>query len=121
MCSNILEANTINHRTDNGNQRGLCPGIRQLYSGNILVSTNGAQLSPLFSAAEPINDSGAGTIGPTAPLNAGQTIYYELMIQTYTGTTPTDLKVWDGTWKASGIFDTNLLTVAGRIAPGRLP
>ncbi len=95
----------------------LAQGFVNFTPGTYSVSTNGSVLSPLFSAAEPINDLGAGTIGLTAP-RAGQTFYYELMIQTYTGTTPTDLKVWDGTWKASGLFDTNQAVVYGRIAPG---
>ena len=96
----------------------LAQGFVNFTPATYLVSTNGEVLSPLFPAAEPINDLATGTIGPTAQRNTGQTFYYELLIANYTGTLPTDLNVWDGTWKASGLFDTNHLTVAGRIAPG---
>jgi hypothetical protein len=86
--------------------------------GTFQVSTNGTALSPLFNANAPINNLAAGTMGPTAPQNAGDLFYYEMLITPYTGTTPTDLNVWDGTWKASGLFDTNSIGHYGQIAPG---
>jgi hypothetical protein len=84
------------------------------------VSTNGTTLSPIYTAALPQNAAGQ-TIGLTTPGQSPGNYYYELLIQHFTGTLPTDLNVVDGTWKDSGLADTNHLTVAGRIAPGPNP
>jgi len=74
------------------------------------VSTN-TSVSPLFGG------TGTGGISGLTSATVGS-FYYELVIQTYTGTTPTDLNVWDGTWKDGGLYDTNA-PVAGRILVGR--
>jgi hypothetical protein len=71
--------------------------------GSFLVSTN-QTLSSLFPAGAPINGGGS-TVGLTA--NVASSFYYALLIRPFTGTLPTDLNVWDGTWKYSGVFGTN--------------
>ncbi len=80
------------------------------------VSTNGQTLSSVYTAALPQNAAGQ-TIGLTTPQSRGQ-YYYELLITSFTGTLPTDRNVVDGTWKDSGLADTNHVTVYGRIAHG---
>jgi len=89
-------------------------GFINFTPGTIQVSTNGTVLSPILTANAPIN-----LLGQTAGVTAGVigAYYYELLITPYTGTPPTDLNVWDGTWKASGLFDTNS-SIAGRILAG---
>jgi len=80
------------------------------------VSTNGQTLSTIYTAALPKNAAGQ-TVGMTTPQSGGL-FYYEILIRSFTGTLPTDLKAADGTWKDSGLAGTNHLTVFGRVAPG---
>jgi hypothetical protein len=89
-------------------------GMISFTPGTYSVSTNGTQYSPLFGGGATGHGAIATTAGGTG--NIG-TYYYELLIQHWTGTTPTDLNVWDGTWKDSGLYDTNS-SVAGRILAG---
>jgi hypothetical protein len=76
------------------------------------VSTNATSYSSLFGGGS----TGGGTIGFTAGTANG--FYYELLMQHWTGTTPTDLNVWDGTWKDTGLKDTNSTVSVGRIFGG---
>jgi hypothetical protein len=84
-------------------------GFVNFAPGTYSVSTN-SSISPLFGG------TGTGGISGLTSATVGS-FYYELVIQTYTGTTPTDLNVWDGTWKDGGLYDTNA-PVAGRILNG---
>jgi hypothetical protein len=87
--------------------------------GTYLVSTNGSTLSSLIVAAIPKNAViyPGQTVGVTT-IQSGGLYYYEILMQHFTGTVPTDRNIWDGTWKDTGLNGTNHLTVAGRIAPG---
>ena len=92
-------------------------GFVNFTPGTYLASTNGTTLSSVYTAALPQNAAGQ-TVGLTTPGQNPAGFYYEILIQHFTGTLPTDLNVVDGSWKDSGLADTNHLTVAGRIAPG---
>jgi hypothetical protein len=91
-------------------------GLINFAPGTFSVSTNATVYSSLFPANSPIPPTPGGAAGVTA--NTANGFYYELLIAPFTGTIPTDLKVWDGTtWKDSGLKDTNAPS-AGRLLGG---
>jgi hypothetical protein len=93
-------------------------GYISFIPGTYVVSTNGTVLSTLYTASAPKNNLGAGTVGLTTPTSTGNYYYYALLMTTFTGTTPTDLNVVDGTWKFSGLAETNAPGHYGQIANG---